>query len=120
MGIRFLADFLEGDVYYKVHRAGHNLDRCRTQFRLIESIEQQEPAMQRLLLKDMRTRKTAMSGQLTSRERVLAALAHRPTDRVPRLLYEEAIGYTPPIQRLLTNIARPSRPVTTSAWTSQG
>jgi uroporphyrinogen decarboxylase len=38
---------------------------------------------------------------MTSRERVLAALAHRSTDRVPRLLYEEAIGYTPPIERLL-------------------
>ncbi len=38
---------------------------------------------------------------MTSRERVLAALAHRPTDRVPRLLYEEAIGYTPPIESLL-------------------
>ncbi|MCX6873939.1 MAG: hypothetical protein NTW21_09040 [Verrucomicrobia bacterium] len=38
---------------------------------------------------------------MTSRERVLAALAGKPTDRVPRLLYEEAIGYTPPIERLL-------------------
>ncbi len=38
---------------------------------------------------------------MTSRERVLTALAHQPTDRVPRLLYEEAIGYTPPIARLL-------------------
>jgi len=38
---------------------------------------------------------------MTSRERVLQALAHQPTDRVPRLLYEEAIGYTPPIERLL-------------------
>lgn len=38
---------------------------------------------------------------MTSRERVLAALAHQPTDRVPRLLYEEAIGYTPPIAALL-------------------
>jgi uroporphyrinogen decarboxylase len=38
---------------------------------------------------------------MTSRERVLAALAKEPTDRVPRLLYEEAIGYTPPIERLL-------------------
>ena len=38
---------------------------------------------------------------MTSRERVLAALARRPTDRLPRLLYEEAIGYTPPIECLL-------------------
>ena len=39
IGIRFLADFLAGDVYFKVHREGHNLDRCRTQFKLVESIE---------------------------------------------------------------------------------
>jgi hypothetical protein len=49
IGIRFLADFLAGDVYFKVHRDGHNLDRCRTQFKLIESIEEQEAAMERLV-----------------------------------------------------------------------
>jgi aminoglycoside phosphotransferase (APT) family kinase protein len=48
-GIRFLADYLAGDTYYKVHRAGQNLDRCRTQFKLIESIEQQEERMNRLI-----------------------------------------------------------------------
>jgi hypothetical protein len=49
IGIRFLADFLAGDTYYKVHREGHNLDRCRTQFKLVESIEAQEPAMNKLV-----------------------------------------------------------------------
>lgn len=49
MGIRFLADYLAGDIYYKVHRDGHNLDRCRTQFKLVESIEQQEAEMNRLV-----------------------------------------------------------------------
>ena len=48
-GIRFLADFLAGDVYYKISRPDHNLDRCRTQFKLLNSIEQQENAMTRLL-----------------------------------------------------------------------
>jgi len=48
-GIRFLTDFLAGDRYYKVSRPGQNLDRCRTQFRLLESIEEQESAMERLL-----------------------------------------------------------------------
>jgi uroporphyrinogen decarboxylase len=47
---------------------------------------------------------------MTSRERVLTALAHRPTDRVPRLLYEEAIGYTPPLRRLLTARCAPKSP----------
>ena len=49
IGLRFLTDFLEGDVYFKTHRAGHNLDRCRMQFKLAESIERQEEAMNRLV-----------------------------------------------------------------------
>jgi aminoglycoside phosphotransferase (APT) family kinase protein len=49
MGIRFLADYLAGDVYYKVHRPSHNLDRCRTQFKLVESIERQEEQMNRFI-----------------------------------------------------------------------
>ncbi len=49
IGIRFLADYLAGDTYFKVHREGHNLDRCRTQFRLVESIERQEEQMNRLV-----------------------------------------------------------------------
>jgi hypothetical protein len=48
-GIRFLTDYLAGDRYYKVHREGQNLDRCRTQFKIIESIEQQEEQMNRLI-----------------------------------------------------------------------
>jgi Ser/Thr protein kinase RdoA (MazF antagonist) len=47
IGIRFLTDFLSGDTYFRIHRSGHNLDRCRTQFKLVESIERQEEAMQR-------------------------------------------------------------------------
>jgi len=48
-GIRFLTDYLAGDTYYKVQREGQNLDRCRTQFKLIKSIEEQEDKMERLL-----------------------------------------------------------------------
>jgi hypothetical protein len=47
IGIRFLTDFLSGDTYFRIHRPGHNLDRCRTQFKLVESIERQEDAMQK-------------------------------------------------------------------------
>lgn len=39
IGIRFLTDYLQGDRYFKTKRSGHNLDRCRTQFKLVESIE---------------------------------------------------------------------------------
>jgi Ser/Thr protein kinase RdoA (MazF antagonist) len=49
IGIRFLTDFLSGDNYFRIHRPGHNLDRCRTQFKLVDSIERQEEAMQRFV-----------------------------------------------------------------------
>ena len=49
IGVRFLTDYLEGDVYFKTHREGHNLDRCRTQFKLVESIEAQFDRMHALL-----------------------------------------------------------------------
>ncbi len=48
IGIRFLTDYLQGDVYFKIKRPGHNLDRCRTQLKLIESIESQLDAMKKL------------------------------------------------------------------------
>ncbi len=47
--IRFLTDYLLGDVYYKVHDREHNLRRCRTQFRLIEQMEEMEPEMERIV-----------------------------------------------------------------------
>jgi len=43
--IRFLGDHLAGDTYYKIHRPGHNLDRARTQMKLIQSMIKQEDAM---------------------------------------------------------------------------
>ena len=39
-GMRFLADYLQGDVYFKIHRPEHNLDRARTQFKLVADMEQ--------------------------------------------------------------------------------
>lgn len=47
IGIRFLTDYLSGDNYFRIHRPNHNLDRCRTQFKLVQSIERQEEAMQK-------------------------------------------------------------------------
>ena len=38
-GMRFLTDHLDGDVYFKIHRENHNLDRCRTQFALVADME---------------------------------------------------------------------------------
>jgi len=47
--IRFLTDYLGGDVYYKVHREGHNLDRSRTQMKLVRSIIEQEESMNKVV-----------------------------------------------------------------------
>jgi hypothetical protein len=44
-GLRFLTDHLQGDVYFRIHRPGHNLDRARTQFALVKSIEDNADAM---------------------------------------------------------------------------
>lgn len=49
IGIRFLTDFLAGDTYFKIHRENHNRDRCRAQFKLVESIAAQEDQMNRLV-----------------------------------------------------------------------
>ena len=46
IGLRFLTDYLNGDKYFRVHRSGHNLDRARTQFTLVDSITRQEEKMQ--------------------------------------------------------------------------
>lgn len=50
-GMRFLTDYLEGDTYFKIHREGHNLDRCRTQFKLVSDMEQKWETMQEIVKK---------------------------------------------------------------------
>jgi hypothetical protein len=49
IAIRFLTDHLNGDTYFKIHHPGHNLDRARSQFRLLELLEQQHDAMHRMV-----------------------------------------------------------------------
>ena len=43
IGIRFLTDYLAGDTYFHTAYAEHNLVRCRTQFKMVESMEAQAP-----------------------------------------------------------------------------
>ena len=38
-GVRFLADYLDGDIYFSTHYEGQNLDRARTQFKLVADME---------------------------------------------------------------------------------
>lgn len=49
VGIRFLTDYLEGDVYFKTEYDDHNLVRCRTQLKLVECIEEKEEEMNKFV-----------------------------------------------------------------------
>ncbi|HEG43379.1 MAG TPA: aminoglycoside phosphotransferase family protein [Phycisphaerales bacterium] len=51
MGTRFLTDYLDGDNYYKIDYPDHNLDRCRTQLRLVELMLEREDEMNELVAK---------------------------------------------------------------------
>ena len=48
-GLRFLTDHLEGDVYFKIHREGHNLDRARNQFALVADMERKMGEMKAIV-----------------------------------------------------------------------
>jgi len=48
-GIRFLTDYLQGDIYFKIKHPGHNLDRCRNQFAFVAAIEKNLPAMEEIV-----------------------------------------------------------------------
>lgn len=48
-GTRFLADYLNGDTYFKVSHPTHNLERAHTQFRLVELIEEREQELNELI-----------------------------------------------------------------------
>ncbi len=50
-GIRFLTDYLNGDVYFKTEYPEHNLDRCHTQFALVEDMERKMTAMEEITKK---------------------------------------------------------------------
>ena len=50
-GIRFLTDYLDGDNYFRIHYPEQNLDRCRTQFKLVADMEQQWEAMAAVVAK---------------------------------------------------------------------
>lgn len=51
IGMRFLTDHLDGDVYFQIHRENHNLDRARTQFKLVEDMESKYDEMVEIISK---------------------------------------------------------------------
>ena len=48
-GIRFLTDYIEGDVYFRTDRPEHNLQRARTQFKLVADMEALLPQMEAII-----------------------------------------------------------------------
>jgi len=49
LGLRFFADYMNGDTYFKIRYEGQNLNRARVQFKLCESIETREPVIRKIL-----------------------------------------------------------------------
>ncbi len=49
IGIRFLTDYLQGDVYFHIKHPGHNVDRCRTQLKMVQSMEDQADKMEAII-----------------------------------------------------------------------
>ncbi len=50
-GMRFLTDYLNGDTYFRIHRKHHNLDRARTQFKMVKDIEENFELMKSIVRK---------------------------------------------------------------------
>jgi hypothetical protein len=68
--LRFLADHLAGDTYFRIHREAHNLDRARVQIALLDSIVAHEDEMRSILdlaVNESQRNDTAGSGTETSR-----------------------------------------------------
>ncbi len=111
VGIRFLTDYLEGDVYFRTARPGHNLDRSRTQFRLVESLEESSKPleaivekyraayhMQRLAMEVIINKTSSAASELAAGQ-VARLIREKPnavlglaTGSTPLLLYKELIA----------------------------
>ena len=46
---RFLKDYLDGDKYFRTAYPGHNLDRARTQIKLVADMEEKMEEMDRIV-----------------------------------------------------------------------
>lgn len=50
-GVRFLTDYLNGDVYFKIHSPRHNLQRAQAQFQLVRKLEEAKENLHQIILK---------------------------------------------------------------------
>jgi hypothetical protein len=53
MALRFLTDYLEGDLYYKIARPSHNLDRCRNQIALVRAMDDAAGDIERITSEEL-------------------------------------------------------------------
>ncbi len=60
LALRFLTDYLMGDVYFRTGRPAHNLHRCRVQLKLLESMERQAGSMRSWVAKEAAARRLAL------------------------------------------------------------
>ncbi len=65
-GVRFLTDYLMGDKYFAIDREKHNLDRCRTQFKLAEDMESRWEEMENIVEEEYGKIKAAAREGLSS------------------------------------------------------
>ncbi|MDO8545616.1 MAG: glucosamine-6-phosphate deaminase [Opitutaceae bacterium] len=96
IGVRFLTDFLEGDVYFKTARPGHNLERARNQFAVLRSLEAQQEAMEEIVAKHaarLNNQSTTMipdSPEARQRERIPTEIFPNADEAAVRLARELA------------------------------
>jgi hypothetical protein len=50
-GVRFLTDYLNGDLYFKIHSPRHNLQRAQAQFQLVKKLEQESEKLNNMVLR---------------------------------------------------------------------
>jgi hypothetical protein len=60
--VRFLTDYLEGDVYYKTLFAEHNLQRTRAQVQLLKMIEEKQEELKELIVSEWLNLKGVQQG----------------------------------------------------------
>ncbi len=76
LGLRFFADFIAGDVYFKTRYDGHNLNRARVQFKLVDSIEARKTQIQALLDEEFGVASEAPEGSLSQCAETDTATSH--------------------------------------------
>ena len=54
-GVRFLTDYIDGDHYFNCYRNGQNVDRCRTQFKMVADMEAKWEQMAAIIREESQT-----------------------------------------------------------------